>query len=380
MTVGRDDSDREQSGQGDVVGFGSPRQPRFRWLSRLALAGVVVASAILAVARSGDHHQPSSPPPPIAVTDIGHAILGVRSGWRLVALGQRTLVSVQFATGRITHTALPPLQSDGPVSLIVESHRVIVRPLDNVPGYLVPDGQPARSLGGILAHGALLLPGPRSDEVWDLRAAQPISLVGPKGTLLPARLAAMSRRFPPQSAMADGRGGVLEFDDTGRQYDTGPGLLRPVGALLLAVGPRTWLAVACDQDGSSCQNVVIAASTGAARALPGPAVSLVNWQWPGQPGAVAPNGSTAALFAEDRNGTAALELVSLATGAVRPVAVSVPPSSSSQTMAWSPDSRWLFVLTAGGRVAAVSPATGRVQELGLGLTGLSQVAIRPAAR
>jgi hypothetical protein len=379
VTSGRDDSHREQSGQADVVAFGSPRQPRFRWLSRLALAGVVAASVILAVARSGGHHQPS-PPPAIAVTDIGHAILGVRSGWQLVALGQRALVSVQFATGRITHTALPPLQSDGPVSLIVESHRVIVRPLDNVPGYLVPDGQPARSLGGILANGALLLPGPRPDEVWDLRPAQPISLVGPEGTLLPARLAAMSRRFPPQSAMADGRGGVLLFDDTGRQYDTGPGLLRPVGPLLLAVGPRAWLAVACNQDGSSCQNVVIAAGTGAARALPGAAVSLVSWQWPGHPGAVAPNGSTAALFDEGRDGTAALELVNLATGAVRPVAVNVLPSSSSQTMAWSPDSRWLFVLTAGGRLAAVSPATGRVQELGLGLTGLIQVAIRPAAR
>ncbi|MGH3305583.1 MAG: hypothetical protein ACRDOK_28740 [Streptosporangiaceae bacterium] len=138
--------------------------------------------------------------------------------------------------------------------------------------------------------------------------------------------------------------------------------------------------MACDQDGGNCRNVVIAASTGAPRALPGPAISLVNWQWPGDPGAVAPDGSIAALLVEGRDGTASLELVSLASGAVRPVAVSVPPFSSSQTMAWSPDSRCLFVLTAGGRLAAVSPATGRVQELDLGLTGVSQIAIRAAAR
>lgn len=342
---------------------------------------MVVASVVLVIARSGGHHRPSpAPPPAVAVTDIGHAILGVKSGWQLLALGQRALVSVQFATGRITRTSLPAPESNGPVSLIVESRCVIVRPLDNVPGYLVPDGQPARPLAGILAHGALLLPGPDPDEVWDIRTEQPISLLGPRGTPLPASLAAMARRFPPQSAMADGRGGVLLFDSAGRQYDTRPDLLRPVDALLLAVGPRTWLAVACDQDGGSCQNVVIAASTGAARAIPGPAVSLVNWQWPGNPGAVAPDGSTAAVFVEGQDGTASLELVRLATGAVRPVAANVPPFSSSQTMAWSPDSRWLFVITAGGRLAAVSPATGRVHELGLGLTALSQVAIRPAAR
>jgi hypothetical protein len=376
VALGQSDGDREQSGQSDVVRFGHPSQPRFRWLTRLALPCVVIAAVVLVIARSGGHRQ--SAPPPIAIANVGHPILGIRSGWELFGLGQRALVLVQFTSGRITRTALPP-QSDGPVSLIVERHQVIVRPLDNAPGYLVPDSLPARPLNGILAHGALLLPGPGSDEVWDLRDAQQISLVGPNGTPLPASLAAMPRRFPSQSAMPDGRGGVLLFDDQGREYDTVPGLLRPVGALPLAVGPRSWLAVSCDQQGGNCRNVVIAANTGAARALPGPAVSLVNWQWPGNPGAVAPDGSVAAVFVEHSDGSAALELVSLASGSVRPIAMQVPPSSSSQTIAWSPDSRWLFVLTAGGRLAAVSPATGRVQRLGLGLTGLSQIAIRPQA-
>jgi IMP dehydrogenase len=35
-----------------------------------------------------------------------------------------------------------------------------VRPLDDVTGYLVPDGSPARPLTGTLARSGLLLPGP----------------------------------------------------------------------------------------------------------------------------------------------------------------------------------------------------------------------------
>lgn len=339
------------------------------------LACLVAAAVVIVVVRSGSHRPP--PPPAVTVTDVGHQILGVRSGWELVGLDRSGLVAIQFASGQVTRTRLPPPEGNGLVSLIVEPHQVIVRPLDNVPGYLVPDGQPARLLTGTLAQGGLLLPGPGRDEVWDVREGHPISLLGPKGTSLPTRLAAMPRQFPPQSGMADGRGGVLLFDDTGQQYDTGPRLLRPVGALLLAVGPRNWLAVSCDQHGRDCRNVVVAASTGVLRALPGPALPVINWPWPDQPGAVAPDGSAAAVFVAGQDGNVRLELVNLATGAVTPVAAEVPPSSSSQTVAWSPDSRWLFVLTTGGRLAAVSP-TGRVHAVGLGLSGLSQIVTRPA--
>ena len=45
-------------------------------------------------------------------------------------------------------------------------HQAIIRPLDNVPGYVVPDGRPARPLTGMLARGDLLLPGPSPAEEW----------------------------------------------------------------------------------------------------------------------------------------------------------------------------------------------------------------------
>jgi hypothetical protein len=378
----RDNGDRDQFGPVDIVGFGGPSHPGWRWLSRLALACVVVAAVVVVVVRSVPHHQPSPPtppaPPPVTVTDVGHSILGIRAGWELFALQQRALVRLQFASGRITRTTLPPPEGDGIVSVIPDPAAVLIRPLDDVPGYLVPDGQPARQLTGFLARGALLLPGPSRAEVWDIGATGPISLVGANGKQRVAHLTAEPTRFPPQSAMADGRGNVLIFDDSGELYDAGPGLLRPVGALVVAVGPRYWLGQTCGQ-GPGCHDVVISAATGASRPLPGAPLAVINLPWPEQAGAVSPDGATAAVIAQGRNEAAVLDLVDLGSGAVTPVAVPVTAAASSQTIAWSPDSRWLFVVTARGTLAAVNVSTGQVHDLALGLSGLSQIVIRPAS-
>jgi hypothetical protein len=48
----------------------------------------------------------------------------------------------------------------------------------------------------------------------------------------------------------------------------------------------------------------------------------------------------------------------------------------TQSMAWSPDSRWLFVAASGGRLVAVSTRTGRAEGLGVALPAIDQVAIR----
>jgi hypothetical protein len=381
VAPGRDNGDRDQFGPVDVVGFGGPSRPSRRWLSRLALLCVLVGAVGLVVARSGGHHRPSPAPPappPVTTTDVGRSILGIRAGWDLFALQQRALVSVQFASGRITRTALPPPEGDGIVSVIPDPAAVLIRPLDNVPGYVVPDGQPARQLTGFLARGALLLPGPSPVEVWAVGETGPISLVGADGRQQVARLAAEPAQFPPQSAMADGRGNVLIFDNAGDLYDAGPGLLRPVGALVVAVGPRSWLGQSCGQ-GAGCHDVVINAATGASRVLPGSPLAVINLPWPEQAGAVAPDGSMVAVIAESRADAAVLDLVNLGSGAVTPVGVPVTVAASSQTIAWSPDSRWLFVVTAHGTLAAVDARTGQVHDLGLGLSGLSQIVIRPAS-
>jgi hypothetical protein len=193
---------------------------------------------------------------------------------------------------------------------------------------------------------------------------------------------------PAQNVIGDGRGDLVLITTSGTVYDAGPGVLRPLNALLLAVGMRAWLGVTCSE--STCRYAVISTATGGSRVLPGAAVPAAwapvqtlpggPWPWRAMPGLTAPDGATAALIVP---GPAAeqstLELVSLSSGATVRVPVQVGHGSSSQSLAWSPDSRWLFVLTASGTLAAVNARTRQVEELGLGLSGLSQIVIRPAS-
>ena len=69
---------------------------------------------------------------------MGHRLLGVRAGWELFGLGPSEVVRIQLARARITRTVFPGPQSSGPVTLLAGPYQAIVRPLDYVPGYLVP--------------------------------------------------------------------------------------------------------------------------------------------------------------------------------------------------------------------------------------------------
>jgi hypothetical protein len=51
-------------------------------------------------------------------------------------------------------------------------------------------------------------------------------------------------------------------------------------------------------------------------------------------------------------------------------------SSGPQALAWSPDSRWLFIVTARGYLAAVNARTERVGGLGVSLPPVSQITVR----
>jgi DNA-binding beta-propeller fold protein YncE len=261
------------------------------------------------------------------------------------------------------------------VSFIAGPRSAIVRPLDNVPGYLVPAGQAAQPLTGILARGSLLLPGPRPGQEWDTASgSNSLVLVGADEQATKTRITLPKRGWPSQSAMSDGRGDILVASDSGSQYDAGPHWLRPVTALLSAVGPTRWLGMTCAF--GHCRNVVLNPVTGSQRTLPGPPLHLLTWPWPAFPGAVAPDGLTAAIVADSGNGQVALEQISLVSGAVKPIAVPVNQNTSSQTMAWSPDSKWLFVLAGSGKLLAVNSRTGKVQSLGIPLPKFSQLTIR----
>ena len=137
-----------------------------------------------------------------------------------------------------------------------------------------------------------------------------------------------------------------------------------------------WLGLACH--GPECRKVVVSAVTGAVHLLPGSAVPAVPAiPWPSR-GVTSPDGRYAAVPGDSGGVTAALQLVNLGTGASVPVSVLMSSRPGYEDMAWSPDSRWLFVTAADGELMAVNPATGKVKGIGVPLPAVSQVAVRAA--
>lgn len=368
----------ETLGEPDEVGFGAGRPPGrgwprwARWLLILAGAAVIVVAAVLTLGRPTTHSAADQRP--VTVTEAGHRLLGVRAGWDLLGYGPGRAVRIQLAQGRVTQTVVPALDSDGPVSFVAGPSQMIIRPWDFVPGYVVPDGKPARLLGGALGHGGAAYPGPRPGEVW-LQTAQPrsLSLVRMDGSE-----AGVSIRLPPGSwwlASPNGRGDVL-LSGVGETDDVWPGGSWQIGGMLAAVGPTRWLTVNCVRP-HRCADVLINPATGTRRQLGGPPVASVS---AAAPGVIAPDGASAAVFRVTASGQVTLHLLNLASGADQPIAVPLTEGSAGPgRLAWSPDGQWLFVLTAHGRLTAVNARTLRAEALGVRLPWLSQIAIRNAS-
>jgi hypothetical protein len=383
-----------RNGHDEIVEFGSGRFAGRRWVPRALLACLVVAAvATVAVRAVGQQAHPAAPapapPPPIRVTVAGHSLLGVTAGWELFARGPDDLLRIQLAQGRITQTYVPPLETASPyVAFVIGAHEAVIRPSDLVPGYVVPDGGQARPLTGLLANGGPMVPGPAgSQAAWvtlGSSTSPALSLV-----TLTGRQSGPSIRFPmagPQlaaTAVSDGRGDVLVTDNSFTVYDTGPDWDRLVPGTVIAVGRTEWLADVCNAAYGDCRNEVVDVSSGIQRVLPGPAPpDPFYFSWP-PTGVISPDGSTAAVGENGRNGQLTLHLVDLRTGATRDLNVLLGAPSSDlpvggeSSMVWSPDGRWLFVATAGGKLLAVDPLTGRAQSLGVSLPAVDQVAIRP---
>jgi hypothetical protein len=365
-------SSPESVGESDEVGFGPSRPPGRRWPRWpliLAGAAVIAVAAVLAVSRHPV--RPAAAHAQVTVTEAGHPLLGVRAGWELLGYGPNRAVRVQLARGRVTQTLVPSLGSTGPFSLVTGPTQMIIRPLDIVPGYLVPDGKPARLLRGGLSHGGSLVPGPQPGEVWLNNSSQSLALVRLDGSTT-----GVSIRLPPGGwwlASANGRGYVL-LSGVGEIYDVWPGGSRRIGGMLAAVGPTRWLTVNCYRP-HRCADVVTNTATGAKRELGGPPITSVSAAFPG---VIAPDGATAAIFRVTPSGQVTLHLLNLATGTDQQVAVRLNQESvGAGTLAWSPDSRWLFVVTAHGRLAAVKAGTLQVEGLGVRLPWLSQITTRP---
>jgi hypothetical protein len=186
-----------------------------------------------------------------------------------------------------------------------------------------------------------------------------------------------SQAFPDGTSQAtsDGRGGVVvvDYTETGSTwYDVRPGGFERIAGGLAAVGPTRWLVVDWPA-GHCCSYTIVDLATGARHTLPGgPSAEPL----PGAPGVIAPDGSAAAIV-EDSGDRLSLHLLNLVSGSDQQIPVSVDAElAAGQWLAWSPDSRWLFVLTRQGKLAVVDARTGHVEGLGVSLPSLSLIAVR----
>jgi hypothetical protein len=371
--------------QSDVVEFGSGRRPRRPWLVPSVVGVALVAAGAVALSQATGHHRhpkPAQPPAAaVTVTKVGPHLLGIHAGWELFARGSDKMVAIQPAAGRITTTRVPRLGSDSPeVAFIVGAHDAIIRSFDEVPGYVIPDGKPVRRLTGPLAARVPgpLLPGPQPGQLWATPATagdNALLLLGQDG-----KPTGISARLPPRGALPataipDGRGDALILAGNNVTYDVGPTSYRQVQATILAVGPSRWLGFTCHE--TKCRNVVIDPVTGAQHPIPPhPAPLVPAFSWPSL-GVTAPNGSVAAVLVYNTP-QVLLYLLNLSTGAAKLVRVTMPLTPGYQAMAWSPDSRWLFVAAAYGKLVAVDARTGMATGLGVRLPPVTQVAVRPA--
>jgi hypothetical protein len=307
----------------------------------------------------------------VSVTILGHPLLGVRAGWELFGRGPGEVVRIQFARGRITRTAHPPLSSGGPVTFVTDAEGALVRPIDFVPGYLIPDGEPAREAPGALDAGGPVFPGPDPRHLWVSSSTSDdrMVLVGVDGRRTGPSIAAPPQSSPVNTSLSaiPDQTGYLLFPGIGGVYDVRPsGTSRVTTGTVLAVGPTRWLAAECNSH-ARCRPVVIDRSTGVRYPLNTrvPLSTRLNGAVPSTVGVISPDGATAAVLLGSPQ--ARIEIIDLATGAAHTLPLRIDLSEVDmgwawESMVWSPDSRWLFV-AANGDLYAVNQRTGQITNL-----------------
>lgn len=315
---------------------------------------------------------PTSTLSAVSVTRLGRPLLGATTGWELTARGDEVLVRIELAAGRITRTTIPGSRSENWVNLLAGADRVLIQPVDRAPGYLVPDGKPSRELP-VLDKDGFAFPGPAPNQMWinsgDSQSA--MALVTLEGGKL-----AGSLPLPPEGStyevVADGAGGLL-VSGVGGVYTARPeGLRRISTGALVAVGPTGWLVAECD-DRYRCQTVLIGRVDGSRQTVN----AAIRTRDPR--GVISPDGATAAMMTFDHSGRIGLELINLASGNRRVLKVFLHAESyDGGGIAFSPDSAWVFAVTAERTLAVINRETGTVGGLGVSLPQISQLVLRPA--
>lgn len=347
----------------------------------LTVAGLAVVGGGAAWLRSRDASPPSATPTPppspapstarpspallpagqVAVTQLPGPILPGPAP-DLFGFDDTAVVRVELATGRVTRTSLPAL-SDVGLSFVPVRGGALVHRQDGGPTYLIRDGRRPQPAPAELGGTGPMLPGPDLDHVWlavDATPASQLRLVGIDG-----RATGISIGLPPYvgyQPFPDGAGYALVYGISGTYWARPEGVVRVTTGTVIAGGRTGWLVIDCDEQ-ARCSAVLVDRA-GRRRTVPGVLDADIPVSDTAFPyGAIDPGGRTVALYIGDATRALRLVLVDLATGARRRTDLTLVQGAVSQSMAWSPDGRWLFAVDSSARLVGVDAATGTVRLL-----------------
>ena len=360
---------------GDDTEGPAPAATPARGVSRrsllLAGAGVAAAAGFATVNLRGGAGTAARPPPPtpaptasvssstvpapsasgpaVAVSRIGHPVLGGTAGWDLFGVTEGVLLRIEPATGRVTRTLLPA-ELQGVVSVVPVRDAVLLHRDEYGFGYTVPDGRPVTKLPDDLDGPGPVLPGPDPDHVWVPEFRSGDTVLGLRS--VDGRSTSTYVRVPPfqgQPPRADGGGGLL-FIGVGGVYRAGPGPAR-----LVTSGRLVGLGGARVADAGLRRRRTLRGGAAHPRRRGAPAPVSLDVDSQVAPSPVSPDGRTLAYLTTFQSNFLRLALLDLVGGGRRDVDVALLATGEAMTtVVWSPDSRWLAVLGENG-----APASGR---------------------
>lgn len=330
---------------------------------------------------------PSADPQPSTTTAAPAALPG--APFELVGLqwdgrpdSVAAVVRYRSDTGVTVRTEIPGFMGSGPISVVATDDAVVIGAGGGFT-YVVPDGEPASSLRGLLAYAGQILPAADPHLVWgrsfDYQGTIQLTLANPLSGQAAGATFAIPKSISDLGSDAlspDGAGGVLG-ETAGGIYE-----LRSSGArllthgALLAAGPSGYLVYECDEV-ATCSTISIDRATGDRTTLPTDANPFVNL-----PRAVlSPDGRHAATgkSSQGHGPESFFTLIDLAASpapAIADYAIDGSPlGTGSTSVAFSPDGAVLLA-AAESSVSVIETDTGA--QLGpLPIRGLAAIAVRP---